>query len=154
MGIFNSLFGKKQREEVITQIPESWKVLSGENNGNPMLVRKNAGCDTIAGNRDYFTSCGIAFKLLSPNAEGLPDIKSEPALNDIEDDIFDSFESDLNSIIPLVISTSGFREFVAYTKDLAEFEKRLNALRKRYPDYELSTYNKPDSNWETYKSFD
>lgn len=156
MGIFDNLFKKKSESnssEIITEIPESWSVLNGKNNGNPMLVRKNVACDRIAGNKNYSTSCGIAFKLLSPNSDGLPDIENEPELDNLEDDIFDFFESDLNSIVPIVITTSGFREFVIYTKDLAEFNVRLEKLKQKYPKYELTTHNKPDQNWKTYKSF-
>ena len=155
MGIFDNLFKKKTESNSaeITSIPESWSVSTGENNGQPMFVRKNNACDKIAGNKNYSTNCGIAFKLLSPNADGLPDIENEPELNNLEDDIFDIFESDLNSIVPIVITTSGFREFVIYTKNLAEFNTRLEKLKQKYPKYELTTYNKSDQNWNTYKSF-
>lgn len=155
MGIFDNLFKKKTESNSaeITSIPESWSVSTGENNGQPMFVRKNNACDKIAGNKNYSTNCGIAFKLLSPNADGLPDIENEPELNNLEDDIFDIFESDLNSIVPIVITTSGFREFVIYTKNLAEFNIRLEKLKQKYPKYELTTYNKSDQNWNTYKSF-
>ncbi|WP_339701407.1 DUF695 domain-containing protein [uncultured Roseivirga sp.] len=156
MGILNSLFKKKNEpnlSEIITEIPESWSVLTGHNKGKPMLVRKNLACNRIAGNKNYPTSCGIAFKLLSPNADGLPDIENEPELDNLEDDIFDFLQSDLNSIVPIVITTSGFKEFVIYTKDFAEFEVRLKKLKLKYPKYQLTTYNKPDQNWNTYKSF-
>jgi hypothetical protein len=156
MGIFDKLFKKKTKSnssEIITSIPESWSVSTSKNNGSAMYVRKNVACDQIAGNKEYFTNCGIAFKLLSPNADGLPDIEIEPELDNLEDDIFDFFESDLNSIVPIVITTSGFREFVIYTKDLTEFKIRLEKLKQKYPKYELTTYNKTDQNWNTYKSF-
>ncbi|WP_275316727.1 DUF695 domain-containing protein [Tenacibaculum bernardetii] len=156
MGFFDNLFKKKNESnssELITEIPESWSVSTGENNGKPMFVRKNVACDKIAGNKNYSTNCGIAFKMLSPNADGLPDIENEPELDNLEDDIFDFLESDFNSIVPITITTSGFREFVIYTKDLAEFNVRLEKLKKKYPKYELTTYNKTDQNWNTYKSF-
>ena len=156
MGIFDKLFQNKNKTnstEVITEIQESWSVLTGENNGKPMFIRKNVACDKIAGNNNYPMSCGIAFKLLSPTKDGLPDIENEPELNSLEDDIFDFFESDLNSIIPIMVTTSGFREFVLYTKDIDEFNIRLEKLTQKYPKYELTTYNKPDKKWNTYKSF-
>ncbi len=115
MRIFDKLFQKKSKTnstEVITEIQESWSILTGDNNGKPMFIRKNVACDKIVGNNNYPTSCGIAFKLLSPTKDGLPDIENEPELNSLEDDIFDFFESDLNSIIPIMVTTSGFREFV------------------------------------------
>ncbi|MEZ2442777.1 DUF695 domain-containing protein [Chitinophaga sp. RCC_12] len=156
MTLFKRIFGgKPQSHEAIifTSIPQSWSVLRSENNGMPMIVRKNLGCEKIAGHSEYTTSCGIAFKILLPSAEGLPNFDLEPSLNEMEDDIFDILESDLNSIVPIVITTSRFREFVIYTKDLNEFQKRLESLRSKYSQYELTSFSKPDPNWRTYKSF-
>ena len=155
MGIFDKLFNKKVAENngEITSIPESWSILKSENNGKPMLIRKNVGCDKIAGNKNYSKCCGIAFQVKFPDENGLPNAEKEPELNTLEDDIFEIFEKDLNSIIPIVITTSGFREYVIYTKDLSEFQNRLSKLKKKYKQYELTSYNKEDGNWKTYKSF-
>ena len=156
MGIFDKIFAKKTENnsnEIVTIIPESWSVLSGENDGNPMLIRKNTGLTKIAGNKNYSMSCGIAFKLLFPDENGLPNIGNEPELNDLEDDIFEIYETDLNSIVATIITTSGFREFVLYSKNVEEFNLRLEKLKTKYPKYELTSYNRKDENWETYKSF-
>lgn len=156
MGIFDNILGKKKQNnstEMVASIPENWSVLRGENNGNPMLIRKNAGLEQIAGNKNYSVSCGIAFKLLFPDENGLPNIENEPELNDLEDDIFEIYETDLNSIVATIITTSGFREFVLYTKNSEEFNVRLQKLQSKYPKYELTSYNRKDENWGTYKSF-
>ncbi len=155
MGIFDKIFNKKvtEQSEEILNIPESWSILKSENNGKPMLIRKNVGCDKIAGNKNYSTGCGIAFQVKFPDENGLPQIEKEPELNNLEDDIFEIFEKDLNSIVPIVITTSGFREYVIYTKDLQEFQNRLSKLQAKYKQYELTSYNKEDVNWKTYKSF-
>ncbi|GEP52825.1 hypothetical protein FNO01nite_34970 [Flavobacterium noncentrifugens] len=156
MGILDKLFGKKSEinlNETVTEIPESWSVLKGNNNGNLMLIRKNDGLNQIAGNINYSTSCGIAFKLLRPDEKGLPNAESEPELNDLEDDIFEIFENDLNSIVSTVITTSGFREYVLYSKNVDEFNSRLEKLQAKYQKYELTSYNRKDEGWETFKSF-
>ncbi len=155
MGIFDKLFNKKviENNEEITSIPESWSILQSENNGKPMLIRKNVGCEKIEGNKNYSTGCGIAFQVKFPDENGLPNAEKEPELNTLEDDIFEIFEKDLNSIIPIVITTSGFREYVIYTKDLSEFQNRLSKLKEKHKQYELTSYNKEDGNWKTYKSF-
>lgn len=153
MGIFDKLFNKNNSTEIITSIPESWNILKGENNGSPMLIRKNVGLEKIAGNKNYSMSCGIAFKLLFPDENGFSDIENEPELNKLEDDIFEIFETDLNSIVSTIITTSGFREFVLYTKNVDEFNLRLDKLKDKYQQYELTSYNQNDQNWSTYKSF-
>ncbi|WP_029274577.1 DUF695 domain-containing protein [Pedobacter borealis] len=156
MSILKKLFGIKPNipeAADITSIPQSWSVLEGKNNGMPMIVRKNVGCDKIAGHKAYTTNCGIAFNLLAPTADGLPNFELEPSLNKLEDDIFETLEFDFNSVIPIVITTSGFREFVIYTKDINKFEEGLENIKSKYPRYELTSFNKPDPGWKTYKSF-
>jgi len=138
---------------MITKIPESWSVLSGENDGQPMIIRINDALAQIAGHEDYSINCGIAFKLLFPSGNGLPNIEMEPELNNLEDDIFDMYELDLNAIVSNIITTSGFREYVLYTKNVIEFNARLITLQEKYKQYELTSYTKKDKPWKTYKSF-
>lgn len=154
MDFFKKIFGitSSANSTPVESVPQSWSVLKGENEGKVMLIRKNFGCEKIAGHELYNMNCGIAFKLLFPTADGLPNLDSEPIINQMEDEIFEVFESDLNSIIPIVISTSGFREFVIYTKDANEFEKRFEKLKFKYNQYELTCFCHSDPNWETYKS--
>ena len=155
MGIFDKVFNKKNdnNSDTVKTITESWSVLTGQNNGKPMLIRKNTGCDNFIGNKNYSTSCGIAFKFLHPDTNELPDVAKEPELNNLEDDLFNIFQTDLNSIVAIVITTSGFREYVLYTTDKKEFEVRLLKLQEKYKQYELTSYDKPDKDWTTYKSF-
>jgi len=134
-------------------IPDKWTIYQGENNGNIMLVRKNTGCDQFVGNNTYPIRCGIALKFLFPADNGLPQIAKEPALDKIEEDIFKIFQSDLNSLVTVIITTSGFREYVLYTNDVNTFEKRLATLKAQYPQYTVSSYSEKDEDWTTYKSF-
>jgi hypothetical protein len=91
--------------------------------------------------------------LLFPKEDGLPDFEKEPEINSLEDEMFTLFQEDLNSIIPLIISTSGFREFVLYTKDLDEFILRFKKLQDCYRQYSLTSYQVADAEWKTYHSF-
>jgi len=153
MSIFKRIFNRNNSTKSVTSIPKRWSILKGENEGNLMLIRKNVGLDKIAGKENYSTNCGIAFKFLFPDENGLPDIENEPELDDLEDDIFEIYETDLNSIVSIIITTSGFREFVLYTKDVEEFYVRLNKLKEKYHQYEFTSYKQSDENWGTYKSF-
>ena len=153
MGIFDFLFGRKSRTKSLSEIPDLWKVATGENNKKPMVVKKNGGCELLVGNKNFSTVCGISFKLLKPNAHGLPDIENEPELDQLEDAIFETFQSDLTAIVPIVISTSGFKEFVIYTKNVGNFTPRFQQLKAQFPNYIMTSYHKPDPNWNVYKSF-
>jgi hypothetical protein len=137
----------------IDSIPDNWSVYQGDNSGNIMIIRKNNGYEQYAGNKAYPMRCGIALKFLIKTDNGLPLIAKEPALERIEKDIFENFQSDFNSLIVLVITTSGFREYVLYTNDVKKFENRYIKLKSKYSQYTFSTYNEEDKEWATYKSF-
>lgn len=130
-----------------------WSVYQGENNGKIMLIRKNNGCEKFVADKRYSVRCGIALKFLLPTDNGLPQIQKETALYNIEEDIFKIFQSDLNFIVTLIITTSGFREYVLYTSDVNKFEIRFVALKVKYPEYTMSSYSEKDEGWATYKSF-
>lgn len=134
-------------------IANKWSIYQGENNGNPMFVRKNNGCDTFAGNKNYSIRCGIALKFLFPTSNGLPQVDKEPDLEKLEEDIFEIFQSDLNSLVTIVITTSGFREYVLYTNDVKKFEKRLKTLKAKYSQYTIQSYSEKDKEWSIFKSY-
>lgn len=118
-----------------------------------MLIRQNVGLIKIIGNKYYSIACGIVIKLLLSAENGLPNIENEPELNNLEDDIFAIYETDWNAIVSTIVTTAGFKEFVPYTKNVDEFNFRLENLKIKYPKYELTSYNRKDENWETHKSF-
>jgi hypothetical protein len=154
MGILNKLFGAgTQTNSTINTIPENWTVLQSQNDGKPMLIRKNALNDSIIAHKSYNVRCGIAFEIKHPNDNGMPQMEKEPELNAMEDQIFDSFEKDQNSIIALILTTSGFREFVVYTKDINDFERNLKVLRQNFAQYELTSYHESDPGWKLYKNY-
>jgi len=144
----------KEASVKILSIPDNWSLSKGETNGNLMLVRKNNGYNQIAGNKTYPTRCGIALKFLYPNANGLPQIQKEPNLDKLEDDILSIFQSDLNSLVTVIITTSGFREYILYTKDVKIFEKGIEQLKAKYTEYTITSYSQLDESWSTYKSFE
>ena len=137
----------------VSYIPKKWSDSEDEYQGNRMLMKKNGALRWMAGVLNYDMFCSIAFKFLYPKENGLPNIEKEPELNDIESDIFDIFETDLNSIVTKIITTSGFIEFVFFSKNIEEFYVRLERLQIKYKQYIFTSYNKKDKNWETYDSF-
>jgi len=90
---------------------------------------------------------------LYPRENGLPNLQSEPRLKELEQEIFNVFELDLQSIVPVIVSTSGVRQYIMYTNDLEEYSIRLDKLRSKFTEYNFITCSDTDINWETYQSF-
>ncbi len=97
-----------------------------------IIFRNEASEITTRLNKTYPINCGIVFKLLSPRKNGLPNLEAEPRLKELEQEIFETFESDFQSIIPVIISTSGVRQYIMYTNNLEEYHTRLNRIRVKF----------------------
>ena len=152
MGLLSKIFGRNQTSEPLLSIPQSWSVNEGQNQGNLMFVRKNDGCKNIAGHKDYPFRCGIAFELNKPTENGLPSSEENHELNDLEDRIFELYQNDLSGIVTLIITTSGFREYVLYSKSSATFNEKLKQLCSLNTNYNLTSYCELDRNWSQFKS--
>lgn len=131
-----------------------WDIIEGQNNKNPMIIRKLNQTDSIIGNSEYSINCGIAFKLLFPNENGLPEIEKEPELYDLEDFLIELFNDVNNTIIVGIITTSGFKEFVFYVKNQEVFYKKLYKLRMKYNQYIFTEYCRFDPSWDNYYSLE
>src|SRR5215471_3398461 len=94
-------------------VEESWSILRGENNGQPMFVRLNTGARAVAGSAAYGIRVGVAIPLRNPRPDGLPDKVESEQLRSIEDALI--VASNEHAILVAIITTSGMREFVFYT---------------------------------------
>jgi hypothetical protein len=132
---------------------DSWSVAQGKNDGRPMFVRINDGLRSIAGKPPFDQRFGIAVPLRAPDPNGFPAADESEALNKIEDDLLNTFQSSRQTLLALVITTSGFREFVFYTSVAEQIGPALEQLRARVLSHDLQFYIQPDKNWEVYRAF-
>ena len=142
----------------MTQIPsfsigESWSILEGKNDNNPMIVRKNKRFDNFEHKSFYKYRAGIAFKILSPDKNGFPNSDEMVILNNVEDTIFDIFQSKNHSLIATIITTSGFREYMLYTQNEAIFSSDFNSLNEKDLKYNFTSYVQEDPDWDGYNQF-
>ena len=74
---------------------------------------------------------------------GLPNSTDARMMNDFEDQLIDIFENDLVAVITATITNNGSRQWVFYTKDVAECVTRLNNL----PNFPIELETETDENW-------
>lgn len=144
-------FLKKKSGEYPSE--SKWSILQGQNNGKPMIVRRNDSAKQISSNPEFMYRIGFAIPLLAPNEAGLPSNEEMASLNQIEDELSGQLEKERNSIQVLSITTSGMREFVFYTKDSKIVEKVINDVRSRFPSHEIQYYVEEDKKWSVYRQF-
>ena len=130
-----------------------WNVLQGKNANQPMLVRKNESAKVLKAYGGYRARVGIAVKLLETTADGFPSPRELSVLNNLEDALAIAFEAKQNAIHALTITTSGFREYVFYSKETVDLSAALGRVRAKFNDYELQSYAAEDADWRVYDEF-
>ena len=130
-----------------------WRVAQGEHNGRPMFVRTNTGYRGFRGAIGYEHQVGIAVPLLHPEPSGLRSLTECGDLDAIEDAICDSLEAGRESLFVAVITTSGMREFVLYTRSPEQVKQKFEELRSRVKSHEIQLMIQPDKDWKVYARF-
>jgi len=131
---------------------DQWEVSSGQMDGKPLIVRKNTGYKGIIGHNLFPFRAGISFKFLRQENNGLPSNTESSTLNQIEDAIFERFQSNDRSLVAIIITTNGFREYVMYTQSQTFFNQDLRPLQNEFPNYLFTSYLEEDKNWEGYQN--
>jgi hypothetical protein len=135
------------------EIPDSWNVYQGEYSGKPLLVRANIGLIDFSAKNKYPVRLGIAIPLNESDKDGLPTQKEQENLNTIEDSLFSSVEVENHTIVALIITTNGMREFVLYSESVDKAKKIASNLKSMVNTHEIQSYTEEDSSWSTYNQF-
>ena len=130
-----------------------WNVLQGKNADQPMLVRKNESAKVLKAHGGYRARVGVAVKLLETTDDGFPSARELSVLNNLEDALAVAFETKENAIHALTITTSGFREYVFYSKETVDLSAALSIVRAKFNSYELHSYAAEDADWRVYDEF-
>lgn len=142
-----------RRKQPIYPSDSKWSVLTGEQNGKPIFIRRNESGKKLAKHPDYSFRIGIAIPLLDPNEHGLPSNNEMESLNVIEDALISSFEANQESLLVLSITTNGMREFVFYSRNPDIVRLVLPKISSENKPYEFQHYIEEDKKWELYKQF-
>jgi len=127
-----------------------WSVGQGDYHGNIMIVRSNTGYKEFGSLPGYEHQVGIAVPLRAPEPTGLPSPAEEAELAQIEDALCQSLEAQAESLIVAIITTSGMREFVFYTRAPQNVKQRLEQLRSSITSHEIQWMIQPDKEWDLY----
>jgi len=115
-----------------------------------MVVRANAGYREFGSLPGYEHQVGIAVPLRAPESTGLTSPAEDAELGEIEDVICNSLQEHAESLLVAVITTSGMREFVFYTRAPEQLQQRFQQLRDRITTHRIQLMIQPDKTWGVY----
>jgi len=150
MSLFGSLFGS--RGSATEAGHDSWSMFEGTRDGRPMIVRGNTGLSAVAGKPPFGYRFGVAIPLHSPREDGFPTTDESKELAAIEDALLATLPASTTRFA-LVITTSGFREFVFYTSAPDTIPPAMHRLQKEITSHRLQFYVERDEAWQVYHSF-
>jgi len=158
MKFFKRLFKKNidsSSQKLNTQIQQKWSLKKTNINGHQTIIMKNESFVATTGFiRNYPINCVLAFRLLHPREDGLHDIIKEPRLKKLDNEVFETFETDMLALVAAIITSQQIRHYVIYTKDLQEFTERLTRIQILFKEYRIMTCNERDYSWENYYSIE
>ena len=143
-------FTKKTKTPDRLPIDGPWSVGHSQHNGKVMIVRSNTGYKEFGSVPGYEHQVGIAVPLRAPEPTGLPSPAEDAELGQIEDAICQSLEAQAESLFAAIITTSGMREFVFYTREPESVKQRFEQLRSGITSHEIQLMIRPDKDWGVY----
>jgi hypothetical protein len=146
-------FKKKSQKPERLPIDGPWSVGQGERNGKILIVRANTGYQKFGSISGYEHQVGIAVPLRAAEPTGLPSPEEDAQLGEIEDRLCAEFEQEAKSLLVAIITTSGMREFVFYTRVPEDVKHRFEQLRGAINNHEIQLMIQADKDWSVYARF-
>jgi hypothetical protein len=139
MALFRSRKKYPPIEEI--DIADEWSMFQGEYEGKSLIARVRTSAKDLIGHPSYTHQVGIAVPLNNPDQNGFPSGEESKQLNNNE------------SLLVGIISTGGMREFVLYTTNPDEVQRKFGELKKETFTHALQLMIQPDKGWNVYRSF-
>jgi len=148
-----NLFRRKfpAREEINGDGP--WTLLKGKHNGRVMLILSNDVLRKCIAHPEYPYRVGIAVPFVTPDDNGLPSDGELQQLEAIEDTLSEVLSADNESLLAIVITTCGMREFVLYTGAPEQVKVKFEKLKGMIETHRLQMIVEGDKSWKVYKEF-
>lgn len=124
-----------------------WLGASFQYEGFPLALRVRPSADA-ADNRARFTQLvRLTHQLAQVSANGLPEPDYNRSLVHFDKDAIELFEPAREGVTALVETFGGKRIYYGFASASAPLERRLNELRQRYPEHDISIEASDDPEW-------
>jgi Family of unknown function (DUF695) len=132
------------------EIIENWSVGVGQDPNSPMIIRIRSKLDSEKGKELFPHMMRVLWSFQTPNQVGMPSKVEADELTEFEERLEEHFESDLQSVLTVVITKSGLREWYFYTNNIDEFMTRLGSVPHKNQN-PIEIYFTNDENWKYYE---
>lgn len=133
------------------KIIDEWTVSMGQSLNLPMIVRIRSKLDSINGKKNFPHMMRMIWSFKTPCQGGMPSKAESDELSKFEEHLERCFECDLQSVLTIVVTKSGSREWYLYTEEIEEFMERLKSIPHENQN-PIEIYFTNDENWKYYEN--
>jgi len=131
----------------------SFKKYLPPNSDERWLFRKNLAPAISPKDPGYNFIAYLTFHYHPTGKSGLPTDEEAQVFAEFENTFLETFEKDGLSVFVAVVTKSGIKDFLFYTRDPHIFLKTAEQFRNIYPEFLITCELSPDPLWDQYKDF-
>src|SRR5688572_11280011 len=129
----------------------TWAGAEGEHEGHPLLIRyREFPHDFPRGS--YPERVNVFWKMVETDQNGWPTEFEFVRLRAFEDRLVEAVELDRQSILSVVLTCNGEKEFIFHTGDEAVFLRRLANMPQEQERYPITILRNTDPEWNYFDS--
>ena len=110
---------------------DHWTLAEVGHPTGPALVRFRSPVLGPAGVEDYHRLVTVVWAYDAEETGAMPDVGTSKEMERFENHLCDAVQHDAHAVLTAVLTFDGARQWVYYTRDVAEFGQRLSVI----PDY-------------------
>lgn len=129
-----------------------WVLAKGTLDGHSLMMRYRKFSEDFPKN-EFPTRINMICSVKEQTESGLPTRSEYERLGMFEEHLMNAVEDDEDSVLAMVITSSGKREFVFHTADAESFKQRLNHVYETKTEYPVDLDLEEDDAWEYINEF-
>jgi hypothetical protein len=129
-----------------------WVLAKGTQDGHSLMMRYRQFSRDFP-KREYPVRINMVCDVKEQTPLGLPTRNEYQRLGEFEEHLMNTVEDDEGSVLAMVITSSGKREFIFQTSDAESFKQRLSDVYELDKDYHLDVMQSEDDDWAYIKGY-
>lgn len=124
-----------------------WTLIEARNDDGPILVRRRGFPDDFL-KADLPHRLNVFWRMTEFSPNGMPELAESDRMRVFEDRLVEATEPDHQTVLSLVVTGKGQREYVFHTRRVDEFLRRLTGMPQESEPYPIEIHRTEDSTWE------
>ena len=129
-----------------------WALAKGARDGSSLMMRYRQFTDDFP-KHNYPVRINVVCDFHERTNTGLPTQTEYTRLDVVEDELMEMAESDDSSVLAMVITSSGKREFIFQTSDADDFYQRVNNAYSNESNFGIDVSHDNEDEWDLYQNY-